>query len=171
MELYKGRVLDVAPDALIVEYGGTEQEVDALIALLGGFGIRELVRTGVVAMREAAVGDRRRPDPQGRRRAGAAPGIHVAPRASHHRSRTDANTVQEVNTLMPARMYYDTDADPQALAGQTVAIIGYGSQGHAHALNLHESGVDVVVGLKPGSKSRAHRRRRRACASRTSPMP
>jgi ketol-acid reductoisomerase len=51
-------------------------------------------------------------------------------------------------------MYYDNDADPAALAGQTVAIIGYGSQGHAHALNLHESGVDVVVGLAPGSKSR-----------------
>jgi ketol-acid reductoisomerase len=52
-------------------------------------------------------------------------------------------------------MYYDDDADPAALAGQTVAIVGYGSQGHAHALNLHESGVDVVVGLAPGSKSRA----------------
>ncbi len=56
---------------------------------------------------------------------------------------------------MTARMYYDNDADPEALEGQTVAIIGYGSQGHAHALNLHESGVDVVVGLAPGSKSRA----------------
>src|SRR3989454_4551228 len=55
---------------------------------------------------------------------------------------------------MTARMYYDNDADPSALQGQTVAIIGYGSQGHAHALNLHESGVDVVVGLAPGSKSR-----------------
>src|SRR6476659_6134664 len=55
---------------------------------------------------------------------------------------------------MTARMYYDNDADPSALAGQKVAIIGYGSQGHAHALNLHESGVDVVVGLAPGSKSR-----------------
>ncbi|HET9520679.1 MAG TPA: ketol-acid reductoisomerase [Candidatus Limnocylindrales bacterium] len=56
---------------------------------------------------------------------------------------------------MTARMYYDNDADPSALAGQTVAIIGYGSQGHAHALNLHESGVDVVVGLQSASKSRA----------------
>ncbi len=55
---------------------------------------------------------------------------------------------------MTAKMYYDNDADPSALAGQTVAIIGYGSQGHAHALNLHESGVDVIVGLQPGSKSR-----------------
>jgi ketol-acid reductoisomerase len=55
---------------------------------------------------------------------------------------------------MTARMYYDADADPAALAGQTVAIIGFGSQGHAHALNLHESGVRVVVGLPEGSKSR-----------------
>ncbi len=56
---------------------------------------------------------------------------------------------------MTAKMYYDKDANPEALSGQTVAIIGYGSQGHAHARNLHESGVDVVVGLKAGSKSRA----------------
>jgi ketol-acid reductoisomerase len=56
---------------------------------------------------------------------------------------------------MTARMYYDDDADPKALEGQTVAVIGYGSQGHAHAQNLRESGVDVVVGLAPGSKSRA----------------
>ena len=56
---------------------------------------------------------------------------------------------------MTAKMYYDDDADPGALDGQTVAVIGYGSQGHAHAQNLRESGVDVVVGLAPGSKSRA----------------
>ncbi|HXS70386.1 MAG TPA: ketol-acid reductoisomerase [Patescibacteria group bacterium] len=56
---------------------------------------------------------------------------------------------------MTARMYYDNDANPEALEGQTVAVIGYGSQGHAHAQNLRESGVDVVVGLAPGSKSRA----------------
>jgi len=53
-----------------------------------------------------------------------------------------------------AKMYYDNDADPSALAGQTVAIIGYGSQGHAHALTLHDSGIAVVVGLAPDSKSR-----------------
>ena len=55
---------------------------------------------------------------------------------------------------MTAKMYYDADTDPAALAGQTVAVIGFGSQGHAHALNLRESGVRVVVGLPPGSKSR-----------------
>jgi ketol-acid reductoisomerase len=50
-------------------------------------------------------------------------------------------------------MYYDQDANLDLLAGKTVAIIGYGSQGHAHALNLKESGVNVVVGLYAGSKS------------------
>jgi ketol-acid reductoisomerase len=50
-------------------------------------------------------------------------------------------------------MYYDQDANLDLLAGKTVAIIGYGSQGHAHALNLKESGINVVVGLYAGSKS------------------
>jgi len=49
------------------------------------------------------------------------------------------------------KLYYDNDADLQHLSGKTVAVIGYGSQGHAHALNLHESGVSVVVGLRPES--------------------
>ena len=50
-------------------------------------------------------------------------------------------------------VYYDKDADLNRLQGKTVAILGYGSQGHAHALNLRDSGVDVVVGLRPGSGS------------------
>src|ERR687885_481668 len=50
-------------------------------------------------------------------------------------------------------MYYDDDADLGLLDGKTVAIIGFGSQGHAHALNLRDSGVSVVVGLREGSKS------------------
>jgi ketol-acid reductoisomerase len=50
-------------------------------------------------------------------------------------------------------MFYDDDADLHRLDGKTVAIIGYGSQGHAHALNLKDSGVDVIVGLRPDSAS------------------
>lgn len=52
-----------------------------------------------------------------------------------------------------AKMFYEKDTNLDLLKGKKVAVIGYGSQGHAHALNLHESGVDVVVGLYEGSKS------------------
>jgi ketol-acid reductoisomerase len=55
-------------------------------------------------------------------------------------------------------LYYDGDADLGRLEGKTVAIIGYGSQGHAHALNLRDSGADVVVGLREQSRSAAHAR-------------
>ena len=49
------------------------------------------------------------------------------------------------------KKYYDQDCNLALLDGKTVAIIGFGSQGHAHAMNLNESGVNVVVGLRPGS--------------------
>jgi len=54
-----------------------------------------------------------------------------------------------------ATMYYDEDADLSLLHGKTIAVIGYGSQGHAHALNAKDSGMTVVIGLHEGSKSRA----------------
>jgi ketol-acid reductoisomerase len=53
-----------------------------------------------------------------------------------------------------ARVYYEADADLKHIRGRRVAILGYGSQGHAHALNLRDSGVEVVVGLPEGSRSR-----------------
>ena len=56
---------------------------------------------------------------------------------------------------MAAKMYYEKDTDPSIIRGRKVAIIGYGSQGHAHALNLKDSGVQVVVGLREGSSSAA----------------
>ena len=54
-----------------------------------------------------------------------------------------------------AEMFYDDDADLSLIQRRNVAVLGYGSQGHAHALSLRDSGVDVRVGLKEGSKSRA----------------
>ena len=54
-----------------------------------------------------------------------------------------------------AELYYDDNADLSIIQGRKVAVLGYGSQGHAHALSLRDSGVDVRVGLAEGSKSRA----------------
>ncbi|MFQ5432355.1 MAG: ketol-acid reductoisomerase [Nitrospinota bacterium] len=54
---------------------------------------------------------------------------------------------------MAAKVFYDKDADLKYLKGKTVAIIGFGSQGHAHALNLKDSGIDVVVGARPGGRA------------------
>ena len=56
---------------------------------------------------------------------------------------------------MATEIYYDDDADLLIIQGRKVAVLGYGSQGHAHALNLHESGLDVIVGLYEGSSSKA----------------
>ena len=60
---------------------------------------------------------------------------------------------------MAANVYYEADADPSLIRGRKVAIIGYGSQGHAHALNLKDSGVDVV--RRPARRARRRRPRPR----------
>jgi ketol-acid reductoisomerase (EC 1.1.1.86) len=52
-----------------------------------------------------------------------------------------------------ATIYYDADVSLEPLQGKVVAVLGYGSQGHAHAQNLRDSGIKVVVGLRAGSKS------------------
>ncbi len=56
---------------------------------------------------------------------------------------------------MSMKIYYDKDADLSLIQGKKVTIVGYGSQGHAHANNLKDSGVDVTVALRPGSASAA----------------
>ena len=61
---------------------------------------------------------------------------------------------------MAAKLYYQEDCNLSVLEGQTIAIIGYGSQGHAHALNLKESGCNVIIGLYEGSKSWAKQKHR-----------
>ncbi len=52
------------------------------------------------------------------------------------------------------KIYYESDANLELIKGKTIGVIGFGSQGHAHALNLQDNGCNVMVGLHPGSKSR-----------------
>lgn len=69
-----------------------------------------------------------------------------------------------------AKVFYDQDVNWDVMRGKKVAVVGYGSQGHAHALNLKESGVDVVVGLYEGSKS-VEKAKKPALKSRPLPKP
>src|ERR671918_564794 len=82
--------------------------------------------------------------------------MHRRSRRSRHHSRwpVDGRLLSHSRGSM-AELFYDKDADLGRLQDRRIAIIGYGSQGHAHALNLTESGLDVRVGLYPSSKSRA----------------
>ena len=70
-----------------------------------------------------------------------------------------------------AKIYYDDDADLSIIQNRQVAVIGYGSQGHAHALNLRDSGVDVRVGLRDGSSSIAKAEAHYGARSRPKPAP
>src|SRR5918998_21097 len=77
------------------------------------------------------------------------------PSASRDPTRPEENH-DHMSAPQPAEIFYDDDADLSIIAGRRVAVIGYGSQGHAHALSLRDSGVDVRVGLPEQSRSRAN---------------
>ena len=62
---------------------------------------------------------------------------------------------KQLEGILLPQVFYESDADLTLLQTKKIAVIGYGSQGHAHALNLKESGLDVIVGLYPGSRSKA----------------
>src|SRR5581483_3223567 len=80
---------------------------------------------------------------------------HAARRGARDRSARRCEFLFGVTETLMATMYYDKDADLSLIQAKKVAIIGYGSQGHAHALNLKDSGVRVKVGLPATSRSRA----------------
>ena len=120
--------------------------------MLEPFGIRELVQSGMVAIGRGSRSISERslrpvavPAPPRPTRSG--------PDAASHPP--DSPQTQPEGEPTVAEMFYDDDADLSLIQGKNVAVLGYGSQGHAHALSLRDSGVDVRVGLPEGSKSRA----------------
>ena len=134
VNLFRAKVVDVSTESLTVEATGTPGKLDALLRLLEPYGIREIAQSGMVTL---ARGPR---------------GIVTVNDFSN-----------EIRTLrrklrwhqkMAVEMFYDDDADLSIIQGRKVGVIGYGSQGHAHSLSLRDSGVEVKVGLKEGSKSR-----------------
>ncbi|MDP6059312.1 MAG: NAD(P)-dependent oxidoreductase, partial [Pirellulaceae bacterium] len=72
-------------------------------------------------------------------------------RAAKNTNRDYVNRIRSSRYKMPATIYYDNDADLSLLKDKTIAILGYGSQGHAQAQNLRDSGCNVIVGQRPGS--------------------
>ncbi len=131
VNLFRAKVVDVSTESLTIEATGTPAKLEAFLRVLEPYGIREL----------AAVRSR----------------VAVARSARHRRQVSQSSskrTKREGNTVA-VEMFYDDDADLSIIQGRKVGVIGYGSQGHAHSLSLRDSGVEVKVGLKEGSKSRA----------------
>ena len=145
--MFRVNVVDVTHTTLTLEAAGKPEKLEALLSLLRDFGVVELSRTGRIALGR---GDRGIKD---RTLKVANDSLSDAANARTRKEPTDMATI-----------YYEKDTEPGVLADQKIAVLGFGSQGHAHAQNLQDSGFDVRVGLRPGSASR--RRGRGGGASR-----
>ena len=132
VNLFRAKIIDVSNESLTIEATGTEEKLEALLRVLEPYGIRETVQSGVVALSRG-------------------------PRGMTTSQVTDPTEETTRRKVQPwsVEMFYDDDADLSIIQGRKVGVIGYGSQGHAHSLSLRDSGVQVKVGLKEGSKSRA----------------
>ena len=137
-EIFHGKIVDVTNDSMVIQLVGHQDKLDAFLDLLDGYEILELARTGITGLTRGS-SDVRFLD-QLRlliKNIFLYKSIHI----------------QEDNDMSEARIFYQEDCNLSLLDGKTIAIIGYGSQGHAHALNLKQSGCNVIIGLYEGSKS------------------
>ena len=139
-DIFRGRIIDVTDKSYTIELTGTGSKLDAFL-----HGDRAGRDPRDRAHRR--VGHRaRRADTAGSERQRVA--VREQPRLASHRRST---SIQLRRTTM--KVYYDKDADLSLIKGKKVTIVGYGSQGHAHAQNLNDSGVKVTVGLRKGGAS------------------
>ena len=165
-QLFRAKVVDVAPDAVTIEATGNARQARGAAA-----GARAVRHPGAGPVRHGRHRPRaaldHRPRPAHRLTAGRpAPPAPTARRTDRH---VDPTTHQPKERPTVAEMFYDDDADLSIIQGRKVAVIGYGSQGHAHALTLRDSGVDVRVGLRRGQQEPGQGRGRGP--ARASPRP
>jgi acetolactate synthase-1/3 small subunit len=174
-DVFRARVVDVATDSLMIEITGADEKIDGLLEVLRPSACSRSPRPAVWRCRAARPRGRRR-----RRRERATTsvdqafvfGVGLGRRGSRIRGHetviSQAKPEPRAVVKFPVRLrphtpieesmatiYYDRDADLSLIRAKKVAVLGYGSQGHAHALNLRDSGVTVRVGLHEGSRSRA----------------
>ena len=135
-DIFRGRIIDVNETTYVIELTGSGSKLDAFIEALDASAILETVRTGASGIGR---GDRIL--------AGLIRGLHRYARTPRALNSLPLDTRKTMN------VYYDKDADLSLIKGKKVTIVGYGSQGHAHALNLHDSGVKVTVGLRRNGAS------------------
>ena len=136
-EIFGARAVDSSVEGFALEATGDPEKLDEFIDVMRSYGEIEVTRSGLVAV---SLDSKK---------------LKLAPPVSKEEV-TQASLTANLNTEFlqtMAKRYYEQDGNLALLKGKTVAIIGYGSQGHAHALNLRDSGVSVIVGLYPGSKS------------------
>ena len=156
-DIFRATIVDVGKDSLTVMLTGDQSKLDALINLLEDYEILELARTGLTGLSRGADDVRYcHSHSEGTRLRG----FKVDQRCMEAFGECFNNInyfIKEMNsqeeTQVWQRFIIRKTVILSMLDGKTIAIIGYGSQGHAHALNLKESGCDVIIGLYEGSKS------------------
>ena len=144
--VFRASILDVSSTSMTLAVIGEESKNEALTDLLREFGILEMVRTGMVAL------ERGRYTIQDERKETLEFNLGEMLQIVHLSFISTQNHYKKEKFTM-AKMYYEKDCDLNYLNGKKIAVIGYGSQGHAYALNLKDSGCEVCVGLREGSKN------------------
>ena len=161
-DVFRARVVDSTTESFVFEMTGAAEKLNAFIGLMEPLGLVEVSRTGAVAIargtgfeaRDSFNASSGEASTIGRTRAGP---------ASYDQASSPHRLIAQ-GRRRRMRVYYDRDADVNLIKAKKVAVIGYGSQGHAHANNLRDSGVkEVVVALRP---DRLRHRRPRMPASR-----
>ena len=146
-EIFGGRVVDSSTEGFAIEATGDPEKLGEFIDVMSSYGEIEVTRSGALAIGLETKKLRLQPPVPTKAGTKMEEIVDFEPRPGRPLGPSGSWSIQM------SRRFYEKDGNLEYLNGRTVAIIGYGSQGHAHALNLRDSGVDVVVSEAPGSPS------------------